>query len=344
MAANYPTLKDVSAEAGVSMALASVVLNGKKSRIKASEATRKKILDAAKKFGYEPNRNARALRMSKSFLIGMLTYDISAAFVPQILMGLEKGFMHTEYSVLPLTFLTEEEFAECMEMFRKKKIDGLVMITTNFNGFPEELSLWNSIAKVFIGCAPQLENTGSVQADGDAVGRIAAEAFLARGGRKFLYLTYHGDNNCKTWKETLIANGVAEEDCFYLQSQIDFEDCRKKFTEFYLQHPEIDCVMAASDIMAASVLSAAHELGVSVPEKLQVIGVDDTVISLTTTPQLSSIWQPKYAQGEEAAKLMINMLEKNKSDALVLPVHLEARGSIKPLTTKVISTKGEDKK
>ena len=43
---NYPTLKDVSAEAGVSMALASVVLNGKKSRIKASPETRKKIIDA----------------------------------------------------------------------------------------------------------------------------------------------------------------------------------------------------------------------------------------------------------------------------------------------------------
>ena len=93
MPSNYPTLKDVSAEAGVSMALASVVLNGKKGRIKASEDTRRKILEAAEKLGYEPDRNARALRMSRSFLIGVLAYDVSTSFVPEILTGIEKGFM-----------------------------------------------------------------------------------------------------------------------------------------------------------------------------------------------------------------------------------------------------------
>jgi DNA-binding LacI/PurR family transcriptional regulator len=70
MPSTYPTLKDISAEAGVSMALASVVLNGKKGRIKASEETRRKILEAAEKFGYEPDRNARALRMPENFCPG----------------------------------------------------------------------------------------------------------------------------------------------------------------------------------------------------------------------------------------------------------------------------------
>ena len=180
--ANYPTLKDVSAEAGVSMALASVVLNGKKSRIKASPETRQKIIAAAEKFGYEPNRNARALRMSRSFLIGVITYDISSSFIPKILTGIEQGFMHTNYNVLPISYRNDEEFAEALETLRKRKIDGLIIISTHFSGFPEELSMWNRIAKVFIGCNPLLDCTSSVRADGAAVGRAAAEAFLKRTG------------------------------------------------------------------------------------------------------------------------------------------------------------------
>ena len=117
------------------MALASVVLNGKKSRIKASPETRKKIIDAAEKIGYEPNRNARALRMSRSFLIGVITYDISSSFIPQILTGIEQGFIHTNYSVLPTSYHSQEEFAESLETFRKRKVDGLIIITTGFSTY-----------------------------------------------------------------------------------------------------------------------------------------------------------------------------------------------------------------
>lgn len=140
MPSNYPTLKDISAEAGVSMALASVVLNGKKSRIKASPATREKILKAAEKFGYEPDRNARALRMSRSFLIGVLTSNISSSFVPNILVGIEKGIMHTNYSLLPVSFQEEKEIASCLEIFRRRKIDGLIIVFTEFREFPKESS------------------------------------------------------------------------------------------------------------------------------------------------------------------------------------------------------------
>ncbi|MBO7327533.1 MAG: LacI family DNA-binding transcriptional regulator [Lentisphaeria bacterium] len=331
---NYPTLKDVSAEAGVSMALASVVLNGKKSRIKASPETRKKIIDAAEKIGYEPNRNARALRMSRSFLIGVITYDISSSFIPQILTGIEQGFIHTNYSVLPTSYHSQEEFAESLETFRKRKVDGLIIITTGFSGFPENLTMWNRIPKVFIGCNPQLDCTSSVRADGFAVGKIAAEAFLKRGCRKFVYLTYSpthkaSSGNYSGWQATLKNAGIAEENMIIVKTTLELEKSHETIKETLLHNPDLDCVFADSDIMAAAVLKAAQELGRKVPDDLQVIGVDDSIICRITTPPLTSIWQPKTGQGEAAAKLMLNLINENKTEALVLPVHLNARESIK---------------
>ena len=332
MPSNYPTLKDVSAEAGVSMALASVVLNGKKSRIKASPATREKILKAAEKFGYEPDRNARALRMSRSFLIGVLAYDISSSFIPKIITGIEKGFMHTNYSVLPISFQNETELAGCLETFRRRKIDGLIIISTGFQGFPEELSMWNRIAKVFIGCDPQLECSSSVYADGIAVGALAAEALLKRGCRRFIYLTYSSNSrNFVGWNNALIASGIPEEARLTVRTVFDFDESLKKVTAVLGEHPEIDGVFADGDIMAAAVLKAAERLGRRVPEELQVIGVDDSPICLVTSPRLASVWQPKSGQGEAAAGLMLKLLKENKTGKIVLPVRLAVRESIKPL-------------
>ena len=334
MPSNYPTLKDISAEAGVSMALASVVLNGKKSRIKASPATREKILKAAEKFGYEPDRNARALRMSRSFLIGVLTSNISSSFVPNILVGIEKGIMHTNYSLLPVSFQEEKEIASCLEIFRRRKIDGLIIVFTEFREFPKESSMWNRIPKVFIGCSPSLACTSSVCADGFAVGALAADALLRRGCRKFLCLTYANCRNFIGWKKTLESAGIPEESCLVLRPGSNFDTALKKVSSVLKKHPEIDGVFAASDVIGAAVLKVAERLGRRVPEELQVIGVDDSTLCLATSPQLSSIWQPKDDQGEAAARLMLQLLKENKTEQLVLPVHLTERGSIRRMDRK----------
>ena len=331
MPSNYPTLKDISAEAGVSMALASVVLNGKKSRIKASPATREKILKAAEKFGYEPDRNARALRMSRSFLIGVLAYDLSSSFVPKILAGIEKGFLHTDYSVFPISFRDEEELVRCLETFRRRKIDGLIIISTGFQGFPEGLSMWNRIAKVFIGCSPHLDCTSSVRTDGFEVGALAADAFLKRGCRKFMYLTYANSRNFTGWKHTLAAAGVPEENCLTVKTIFDFDESMRKVTAVLKTHPDIDCIFSDSDWIAASALKAAKKSGRRIPDDLQLIGVDDSPVCLTTSPPLSSIFQPKFEQGETAAGLMLRMLDEDRRENLVLPVRLTARESIKLL-------------
>jgi LacI family transcriptional regulator len=67
------TLKDIAEKAKVSIALASVVLNGKKGRIMASPENTKRILEVAAELNFTPNANARGLRMDKSFMIGILS-------------------------------------------------------------------------------------------------------------------------------------------------------------------------------------------------------------------------------------------------------------------------------
>lgn len=99
------TIKDIAAEAGVSIALVSFVMNNRigsdgKRKYRVNEATREKILEVARRLNYQPSSAARMLRSGHSKVIGVLLSDISNVFYGEIARQLEEmAFLHG-YTVL----------------------------------------------------------------------------------------------------------------------------------------------------------------------------------------------------------------------------------------------------
>lgn len=321
------TLKDVSQAAGVSSGLASVVLNGKSSRMKASEATRQKILEAAAQLGYVANQNARALRMSCSFLVGVLAYNISTSFVPEIISGIETGLLHTGYSVLLGSFHNDAELTERLEIFRKRKIDGCIVITMDNPTCHLVHRMLPRIPCTFVGCNPALSDCSSVNADGDSVGRLAAESLYAHSHGLFC----HFGNSRRlraSWESRLKALGVPPEHCLDAPCHNFFEEGVSVFRRFLVRHPDISGVFADGDILGAAALKVANMSGRRVPDDLAVVGVDDSGICSMLTPELSSIRQPRREQGERASQLLLAQLQGRPAQNLILPVELITRSSL----------------
>jgi DNA-binding LacI/PurR family transcriptional regulator len=82
------TLRHVADEAGVSVTTVSRILNGRETGVPIREATRQRILTAASALGYRPNLMARALRGSRSSLLGVIVRDIADPFHIQVMRGL----------------------------------------------------------------------------------------------------------------------------------------------------------------------------------------------------------------------------------------------------------------
>ena len=321
------TLKDVSQAAGVSSGLASVVLNGKSSRMKASEATRQKILEAAAKLGYEANQNARALRMSCSFLVGVLAYNISTSFVPEIISGIEDGLLHTGYSVLLGSFRDDAELTERLEIFRKRKIDGCIIITMNSSTCRLVHRMLPRIPCVFVGCNPALADCSSVNADGDSVGRLAAESLYAHCSGTFCH--FGNSQRLRTaWQSRLTELGVPPEHCLDVPCRNFFEEGVNCFRQFLAQNTDVSSVFADGDILGAAVLKAANLVGRRVPGELAVIGVDDSNLCSMLSPELASIRQPRREQGETASRLLLAQLQGKPAQNLILPVELISRTSL----------------
>ena len=88
------TIKDIAAEAGVSIALVSFVMNNRieadgKQKYRVNENTRQRILEVARRLNYQPNSAARTLRRGRSLVIGVIVSDLSNVFYGEIARQME---------------------------------------------------------------------------------------------------------------------------------------------------------------------------------------------------------------------------------------------------------------
>ena len=105
------TLRDVASRSGVSVTTVSRILNGRETGVPIREATRERVLVAATDLGYKPNLLARALRGSRSSLLGVIIRDVSDPFHTQVLRGVNavarsRGYRlflgHVDWSRTPM--------------------------------------------------------------------------------------------------------------------------------------------------------------------------------------------------------------------------------------------------
>ncbi|MCY9403436.1 substrate-binding domain-containing protein, partial [Bacillus spizizenii] len=101
-----------------------------------------------------------------------------------------------------------------------------------------------------------------------------------------------------------------------------FKDAQSMAKELFAAYPETDGVIASNDIQAAAVLHEALRLRRNVPEDIQIIGYDDIPQSELLFPPLSTIKQPAYDMGKEAAKLLLRIIKKQPltETAIQMPV------------------------
>ena len=123
------TLRDVAERAGVSITTVSRILNGRETGVPIRDATRERILAAAADLGYRPNMLARALRGSRSWLLGVIVRDIADPFHIQVLRGINETARERDYRLfLGHLDWRPSEAAVFASMFEQSHADGIILI------------------------------------------------------------------------------------------------------------------------------------------------------------------------------------------------------------------------
>ncbi|MCY7857713.1 LacI family DNA-binding transcriptional regulator [Bacillus sonorensis] len=312
------TIKDVALAAKVSVATVSRVLN---ETGYVHEDTKTRVLKAMEQLNYHPNEVARSLYKRESRLIGLLLPDITNPFFPQLARGVEDEIHQNGFRLI---FGNSDENLDkeldYLQTFKQNHVVGVIS-ATNDPGSANYKHL--SMPIVFLDRTG--EHAPSVFADGREGGRIAALEIIQRNSKRITLMK--GPGHLQTARDRF--NGALEilsgaDVDFHVMSTetFSFREAQKRAEELFSLYPETDGVIASNDIVATAVLHEALKRKINVPDDLQIIGFDDIPQSELLFPSLSTIRQPAYEMGKEAAKLLLALMknENIEQSAVQMPV------------------------
>jgi DNA-binding LacI/PurR family transcriptional regulator len=345
------TISDVAAEAGVSVATVSRVLNDRGYPIRPE--TRRRVVEAIEKLDFRPNELARGLLLKRTQTIGLVIPDITNPYYPVISRGVEDVASDRGYAVIFCN--TDRDAAKSeyyVNVLLQKQVDGLIIagggtdFTRAFERFAE-----HGTRVVFVG-KPSLP-WPSVRVPNED-GTVAAMAHLAELGHQQVGFI-GGPQTLSTARDRLAGYRRAVRDHGLVASPSlerpgDFsEQSGYREAERLLRDTRRPtAILAANDRMAIGALAAAADRGLVVPDDLSVVGFDDIPLVSYVRPALTTVALPAYEMGAAAMRLLLDLLQ-NKDDGptaaaptVRLPVTLVVRDSTAPPTGTGPSTHATD--
>lgn len=324
------TMRDVARRAGVSQPLVSLVIAGSPTA-RVAEATRARILAAARELGYRPNVVAQALVQRRSYAMGVIVPDLRNPFFTDVVSGVERVAAEHGYAVL-LCDAAEVTVERHLEALRARQIDGVIIDAIGAASVAADLLADLNVVLVD---EPSATFPG-VASDASGAGRLAAEHLLALGHRRIGYMGPATD----TWGFRMRERGVVQalrdagvpirsED---LRRAMPTPDGGRAAAKALLALPERPtAVVCANDLMALGALKACALAGVPVPGALSVVGCDDIETARLVTPELTTVHVPARGLGARAARLLLRVLEGTPARApKLLEVRLAVRGTTAP--------------
>lgn len=335
MARSRVTIRDVAAHAGVSHQTVSRVINNSE---RVSQETRVLVKAAIEELGYRPNAIARSMARGRTCTLACISPNLTDFTFASIIEGAEAEVRKHGYYLVSSSAPTEEEFSRLVEeLFTSRRAEGLFVINPYTDG---RHNLLPPVAPtVFVGARPRKRDTvNSVALDDVSVAHQATQHLIDLGHRRIAMITglmvedcsqdrYSGyekalqDNNINTDPSLVITGDWAATSGYQALQQL-----------IELPSPPT-AIFAQNDRMAIGVLRAARELGISVPDELSVIGVDDMPLSSYFDPPLTTMRQDPLSIGRDAARLLIDTMEERETSPkhLLLQAQLIQRQSTGPI-------------
>jgi LacI family transcriptional regulator len=339
------TIRDVAAEAGVSLQTVSRVMNN---RPNVRAAIEEQVRNAIEKLGYVPSLAARKMAGNKSYLLlalndrdrtieGWQSGD-GTDWVDQMLLGgmlkaAEHGYRMIFELVDTHSASVERELTSALGALHP---DGIILTPPHGeNRIITEMLIGRSIPFARIGS--KLPGAGyRIAMDEHGAAKAATNHLIELGHRRIGFITGSGEyalsiERLAGYREAMQSAGL-QDDALVAQGDFTFKS-GEAATKRWLELPSPPTgIVASSDQMSLAALSVAKANNLDVPGRLSIVSFDDTPIVKFSTPALTAIRQPIAEMAARAAEMLIaaNNGEAFPDTIDILPFQLIVRGSTAP--------------
>ncbi|MEO5684649.1 MAG: LacI family DNA-binding transcriptional regulator [Chitinophagaceae bacterium] len=283
-----------------------------------SKETKEKVIALAKELNYQPNPYASSLRKHKSKTIAVIIPEIANNYFTLAINGIESIAQEKNYHVL--IYLTHEDVKKEVALTKYLhggRVDGVLISVSNTTTADythlQQLEE-NGLPIVFFDRVVEAFNTVKVTTDDYESSYLATKHLIDQGCKKPAHLAMSenisiGKKRKKGFMQALIDHGLPADESLIIECVNDEQQDLDLITDL-LQHKKPDGVFAAVERYALGVYAACRQLQLSIPKDVKVICFSNLKTASFLHPSLTTITQPAFDIGKEAAAVLFKALEK----------------------------------
>lgn len=317
------TIIDVAKLAGVSTKTVSRVLNREPH---VAAGVRERVEEAARQLEYQPNVFAQALVRRRSNLIGLIYENPSPSYVVELQQGALDRLKGERYSLIVVPVgSVKEHAANIVAPLRVAAVDA-VILAPPASDHPDVLTALDAAGIAYVRIAPtrMLDRGPSIVIDDVAAARTIADHVIGFGHRRIGIIkgdATHASSEARLlgYTQALTAAGISLRLDWIESGDYTFASGFAAARRLLERADQPSAILAQNDEMAVGAMTAARELGISIPQALSIVGFDDSEVSRVAWPRLTTVKQPVHEMARSATGMLIDKL--NARDVPVVEHH-----------------------
>ncbi|MGD9913275.1 MAG: LacI family DNA-binding transcriptional regulator [Rhizobiaceae bacterium] len=306
------TIRDVARRAKVAVSTVSAVIN---QSAPVSQAVVSRVEAAIRETGYTPNVAARSLRNGDSRLIGLVVPDISNPFFSALARIIETRCLAAGY--MSFVYNTDEDpkrEEQILGMMHMQRVAGLILTPTESSAeHGAKLSKHLKVPTILLDRHVAGTDFEAVVLDNRQAAHMAADYLLRLGHRRIAIVAGRegvssAEERLDGCRQAFAQRGVAFDEKLVLRG--DYDQTRALgVTQRVLSGAErLTAVLAFNNVMTIGILRGLHNLGLSCPKDVSIIGIDDFDWAEAVQPRLTVVAQPVAEMAERAIDRLLARL------------------------------------
>lgn len=336
------TQEDVAERAGVSRAVVSYVINNGPRNV--SEDTRQRVLSAIRDLGYRPNKHAQFLKQGSDAAqnsIGIVTggtgYNLlERPYYNMVLSGLyDNAYQHNQQ----ISFMVYWDALKDPVFFNKhiheQEISSLIFVLPSLilRSKEDEALLKQTIVRIpnIVCLEEHLFDLPAVIFDRAEAARSAVNHLIGLGHREIAFIAIH-DERLAGYKQALMENGIRYDETivdFLEPSEPPVESAYNISSRFLDSGESFSAIFTATDEAAIGAMAAITDHGLSIPQDIAIVSIDNIEIASMVRPALTTVDVPKRTLARLAIQSLITQRDfpDQGQVSMVVPIKLIVRES-----------------
>ena len=300
-------IREIAKRAKVSTATVSRAIN----RVPTvNPALAKRVWSVIEELGYYPNTQARALVSGRSRIFGLIISEITNPFFPEIVQVFETIAVQHRYEILlTSTGHDPKRMESAVRRMIERRVEGVAVMTFGMEEcLLEDLRL-RKVPLVFVDVGPARPKVSNIKIDYLHGIRQAVQHLAALRHEKIAFIT--GPLRLKSamarqqaFLRAMEEIGLELDPALIIEGDHTMEGGMKAFAKLLAGSVRPTAVLCSNDMTAIGVMRESHDVGISIPRDLSVIGFDDIRLAQFVLPPLTSVQMSQ----PELARLAFNAL------------------------------------